>query len=109
MISPGGLEFFGRAAHVLTCAQWHGIVNALRLSAREAQILLRVFENKKDLAIAMDLGISTHTVHTHLERMYKKLGVQDRCDLLIRVFETYVLVRILETHLQPDAEPQDRR
>ena len=100
MIASGDIEFFGKIAHMLTSTQWRGIVACLRLTAREAQILMRVFENKKDLAIAMDLGISAHTVHTYFERMYRKLDVQDRCSLMIRVFETYVVLRTIETYVQ---------
>ena len=68
---------------------------------------MRVFENKKDLAIAMDLGISAHTVHTYFERMYRKLDVQDRCGLLMRVFETWVILQILEEHVYPNLGARD--
>lgn len=76
------------------------MVSLLKLSNREAQILLRVFEDMKESAIAMDLGISTHTVHTHFERMYRKLGVGDRCSLVICVFETYVGLKVRSPHFR---------
>jgi DNA-binding CsgD family transcriptional regulator len=107
MMGSGGLEFFGKAAHLFTRAQWQLIVDSLRLSAREAQILLRVFDNQKNIAIAMDLGISAHTVHTYFERMYRKLGVQDRCDLVVRVFETHMALRPLETYVRFQGERSD--
>lgn len=34
--------------------------------------------------------MSPHTVHTHLERLYKKLGVANRSRLIVRVFAEYV-------------------
>lgn len=73
--------------------EWLAIVSFLQLSGRETQILQRVFEGQKDLAIAMDLGISTHTVHTHFERMHRKLAVVDRCGLVVRVFEAYLVLQ----------------
>ena len=38
-----------------------------------------------ELAIASDLGISQHTVHTYLERVYRKLAVGSRVALVVRV------------------------
>jgi hypothetical protein len=29
-------------------------------------------------------------VHTHLERLYRKLGVTDRCQVVVRIFQQYV-------------------
>ena len=34
--------------------------------------------------------MSPHTVHTHLERLYKKLGVANRSRLIVRVSAEYV-------------------
>ena len=33
----------------------------------------------------MNLAISVHTVHTHVARVYHKLGVSSHVDLVIRV------------------------
>jgi DNA-binding NarL/FixJ family response regulator len=93
-----------KAVRLLTAAQWQRIVAWLRLSEREAQILAGVFEDKKELAIATDLGISPHTVHTHFERMYRKLGVGDRCSLVVRVFEAYLDLKAKSTQHVPAAK-----
>lgn len=68
---------------------WQKITQALGLSAREAQIVLGVFDDKKELAIAKDLGISPHTVNTYLQRLYKKLDVTSRVQLVVRVVGEY--------------------
>jgi DNA-binding CsgD family transcriptional regulator len=39
--------------------------------------------------IARELGISAHTVHTHFERVYRKLGVRSRCQLIVSLFRAY--------------------
>jgi DNA-binding CsgD family transcriptional regulator len=71
---------------------WTAISSSLRLSARELQIVTCVIEGRLDTdhEIARVLGISPHTVHTHLERLYKKIGVASRSHLILRVFAEYV-------------------
>jgi DNA-binding CsgD family transcriptional regulator len=71
---------------------WVAIRDALRLSARELQIVTCLVEDGLDTddEIGRVLGMSPHTVHTHLERMYKKVGVASRSRLILRVFTEYV-------------------
>jgi DNA-binding CsgD family transcriptional regulator len=76
----------------LSSAAWSAIGESLKLSARELQIVTCIVE---DLAETQDevgrhLGMSPHTVHTHVERLYKKLGVANRSHLIVRVFAAYV-------------------
>jgi DNA-binding CsgD family transcriptional regulator len=70
---------------------WRSIAGSLGLSEREAQIarLLLSDDNRED-TIAAVLAISPHTVHTHLERLYRKLGVTSRCHVVARIFRRYV-------------------
>lgn len=69
---------------------WELIGNALHLSNREFQIVLGVFDDERDLDIAIRLGVSRHTVHTYMQRLYRKLGVTSRTQLVLRVFSEYV-------------------
>jgi DNA-binding NarL/FixJ family response regulator len=69
---------------------WHRVTSVLALSARESEILQAVFEDQKECCIAANLGISSHTVHTHLERIYRKLHVSSRVALVVRVFAAYL-------------------
>jgi DNA-binding CsgD family transcriptional regulator len=66
---------------------WTAIRNALRLSVRELQIVTSLIEDRieTDEGIGRALGISPHTVHTHLERLYKKIGVANRVGLVLRM------------------------
>jgi DNA-binding CsgD family transcriptional regulator len=61
---------------------WHAIAHSLDLSRRQMEILMAVFDDEKELVIAERLEISPHTVHSHMERMYQKLGVHSRLDLV---------------------------
>jgi len=48
------------------------------LSKRETEILQRVAFGATTKVVAEELGISPHTVKTHLERIFEKLGANDR-------------------------------
>ena len=69
---------------------WVALVRYLRLSRREAEIIESILRRADDEpAIATRLQISSHTVHTHLERLYRKLDVSSRSQLVARIFVTY--------------------
>jgi len=64
---------------------WAGLAPELKLSPRELQIVQLVFDECAEGQMAERLDISVHTVHTHLDRVYRKLGVRTRAGLVIRV------------------------
>lgn len=76
--SPGRAIFHDR--------QWLSLAHSLQLSDRELEILQCIFDDLTDAAVASELCISAHTVHSHLQRLYHKLGVASRCALMVRVF-----------------------
>lgn len=86
-LTPGALAT--PVDYLFTCEQWAAIVERLDLSPREAQIVRLLMTEATELAIGDVLHISGHTVHTHLERLYRKLGVSTRCGMLVRVFAAY--------------------
>ena len=69
---------------------WAEITHSLGLSVRERQIVRAVFDDRTESAIAADLGISVHTVHTHVERLHQKLGLADRVTLVLRVVNEFL-------------------
>src|SRR5215470_8448256 len=69
---------------------WSQLSEALRLSPREMQIVEGVFEDQKEEAIAYELGISPHTVNTYFQRLYSKLRVSSRPQLILRVMAEYL-------------------
>jgi DNA-binding CsgD family transcriptional regulator len=81
---------------------WMEIARKLGLSGRELQIVCGVFDDRTEFAIAADLGISPHTVHTHTERLHRKLAVDDRVELVLRVMDAFlVLTTAPESTLPP--------
>jgi DNA-binding CsgD family transcriptional regulator len=95
---------------------WQSIVLSLGLSDREAQVASLILGNdSRENAIAEILSISPHTVHTHLERLYRKLGVTSRCQVVNRIFQQYVILEAptetaVYVRLRPDrrAQPRER-
>ncbi|MBI4445592.1 MAG: helix-turn-helix transcriptional regulator [Acidobacteria bacterium] len=50
----------------------------LGLSQREAEVLLWVAQGKTNIELGIILGLSPRTVQKHLERIFQKLGVENR-------------------------------
>lgn len=74
----------------LTPEVWRALRARLKLSPRECEIVRGVVEDLSERGMALELGISHHTVHTHLERVYRKLGVASRPQLIRRVMQAYL-------------------
>jgi DNA-binding NarL/FixJ family response regulator len=79
-----------RDRSILPYDAWKLIANSLHISDRELQIIQEIFDDRKESAIADDLTISVHTVHTHLERLYRKLGVSTRAGLVVCILSEYL-------------------
>jgi DNA-binding NarL/FixJ family response regulator len=77
----------GRA---LSDQAWAEIGQSLKLSARELEVVRNVFADAKETTIAEVLGISRHTVRTYTERLYHKLGVTSRVELVVRVMDEFL-------------------
>jgi DNA-binding CsgD family transcriptional regulator len=69
---------------------WAEIARSFELSPRELQIVRGVFDDRTEFAIATDLGISPHTVHTHFDRLHHKLAVIDRAELILCVMNEFL-------------------
>lgn len=69
---------------------WARMSARLKLSSRESQIAFLVLTDVSENTIADRLSISKHTVHSHIERLYRKLAIRSRSQLVVKLFETYV-------------------
>jgi DNA-binding NarL/FixJ family response regulator len=54
------------------------LARRLPITPREAEVLARLADGRKNAGIAHELGISPHTVVRHVDHIYRKLGVQTR-------------------------------
>jgi DNA-binding CsgD family transcriptional regulator len=66
------------------------MARGLRLSQREVEIVRGMFDGLTEPAIASGLGISSRTVHTHVERLHRKLHVNHQVALVLRVMGEFL-------------------
>ncbi len=66
-----------------------GVDNSIRssLTVRERQILASLQRGHHDKEIAVELGISPLTVHTHLKHIFEKLGAHTRTEAVVKYLE----------------------
>ena len=93
--------------HILNPEEWERIRLSLKLSAREVEVTQHIFDDNKSECIAMILGISVHTINTYLQRLYVKLDVRSRSQLILRIFKDH-LEHVAETG-NAKMEPYEQR
>ena len=74
---------------VFTEAEWNKLVGQLQMSPQQAQIARFLIEGASDKRIAQEMGIAVSTVRTYLTRMFSKLSVQDRNELIVTIFRAF--------------------
>lgn len=85
----------GRGSRLFRDEEWYVLANRFELSPREAEIVRFVFDDLFKPEIARRLNLASPTIHTYLQRLYRKLGVRSRGELMTRVFfEFLVTVRV---------------
>ena len=77
--------------------EWTRIKEHLGLPPRQAEILKCVMGGMSDKQVARSTGISVNTVRTHMTRLFRKFGSNDRVELIISMFA------YLTEHLLPDS------
>ena len=77
---------------MLSKEAWSAIARSCGLSPRELQIIRGIFDNHTEHAIAASLGISRHTIHTYLTRIFHKLDASTRTQVALRVMHRFLLL-----------------
>lgn len=90
------LQGLRKTSTIISNDEWRAISDSLELSSRQFEILKHVVDGSDDAVTSEKLGISVHTVRSHIKRIRQKLGVHNRADLISRVFLSY-LVDVCET------------
>jgi DNA-binding NarL/FixJ family response regulator len=70
--------------------QWLRIAASMEFTRRELEIVRLIFEDEQEQSIASELDISVNTVHTHLKRLYSKLGVTSRAGLILQIVHEHL-------------------
>lgn len=85
-LRDGGAPMSPRIARdVVRAFQRQGkVADRYTLSGRERQVLQCLEDGKTYKEIAGELGVSPHTVHTHIKRIYEKLHASGKADALTK-------------------------
>jgi DNA-binding NarL/FixJ family response regulator len=70
-------------------AEWTEIIRVCALTPRQSQIVMGICAGKSDKRIANELNIGIPTVRTHLTRLFVRLGLDDRSQLIVYVFTQF--------------------
>lgn len=77
--------FHGPAGVYLGPRDWLRLARSLGWTMRRLQVVVGIVNDKTELGIAVELGISRHTVHEYIQRTYRALGVHSRPALITHV------------------------
>ena len=75
---------------IFTESEWADLTRSLSLSPRQSDIVKCLFRGCGDKQTARRLGISVNTVRDYMGRMFLKLGVEDRVELILRVVSRFL-------------------
>lgn len=66
--------------------EWAQMVKDLKLSPRQSEVVDRIVAGMNDCEVAESLDMAVRTVREHLTHVFRRLGVRDRTQLIVRVF-----------------------
>lgn len=72
---------FSEIAREATTSRGDGLLESVRLTPREGEVIERIAEGMSNKAIARDLHVSIHTVKSHLRNIMDKLNLHSRLQL----------------------------
>lgn len=75
---------------IFSGSAWAELRRALRLSGRELDVVRAIFDDRTEFSTACQLSISRRTVHTYVERLYRKIGTVDRVQVVLRVVQEFL-------------------
>jgi DNA-binding NarL/FixJ family response regulator len=77
------------SSEIISNEAWLYLRDSLRLSDREITIVQGVFDDEDTDDIAAVLGSSANFVYSSLQRIYRKLHIGSRAELVVRVMAEY--------------------
>lgn len=84
------MQLICQTGHIRYCEMVDDIAS-VSLSPRESETLKWMSIGKSNADIASIMGVSPHTIDTHVRRLYAKLGASDRTTASLKGFGTGVL------------------
>lgn len=87
---------------LLTDDQWQEVSDALGLSYREAEVCRLLFEGRTRDNIKDELGLKSSTVRQYMENIHRKLRVNNRVGVVLRVVQVRdALRKTKKAHKRP--------
>ena len=79
------------------------------LSKREAEVVRLVAEGLTNRGVSVQMGLSEHTVRNHIFRIFDKLGVSTRVELVLYCFREQQLRGAATAHSAAPYKPSSKR
>jgi DNA-binding NarL/FixJ family response regulator len=76
-----GESIAGRS--IFSESEWRGLADLMQMSRQQRRIVWCLTQGMGDKDIAQAMGITPSTVRTHLDRIFKRMGVDDRVKLVL--------------------------
>ena len=68
---------------IISGTDWKRMVREVPLPPRQLEIAQQIMQGRSDKQIAEHLGVKLPTVRTHLGRIYARLRIQNRSQLIL--------------------------
>lgn len=78
-----------RSKFPFTADEWASLAQNTEMSPRQQQIARCILSGLGDKQIAEEIGIKVPTVRTHMGRLFDKLGVGDRVELVLHFIHQF--------------------
>jgi DNA-binding NarL/FixJ family response regulator len=91
MVASGHVVFDSSAWSALGQADDEANRGSVQLSPREYEVLELLSHGLGNREVAADLGVSVETVKTHIEHLYKRLGVTTRTDAVAKALRAGII------------------
>jgi DNA-binding NarL/FixJ family response regulator len=73
-------------APLLSSAEWEALLRVLALSPQQSRVVKLLFDGKRDKQIAAAMNLSVWTVRSHLTKIFDRVEVSDRAELVLKIF-----------------------
>jgi DNA-binding NarL/FixJ family response regulator len=70
----------------ISSERWHELVRALHLPPQQAKVVELILRGQEDKQIANQMRLAVPTVRTYLSRIFVRLGVTGRMELVLHLF-----------------------
>ena len=83
--TPNGGHHAGIEPFPLTEDEWRYVRDRFEFTSQQAKVVALVLRAACDKKVANELHLGLATVRTHLRKIYEKVRVQDRAELIVRL------------------------